>query len=203
MRRGSAGRICDRLAVEILHALDRRACRDIPEDLAAAGIRAADDPDRRAFGKYPDGAKKARGHADLGAVRDHRLLGFAATVGIEDVEREVVLAEQPGIVANLGDEGLTNAAAADCDLEPVLRRRLLRHGKREQQQQRSFDSAHHVSSRYFLPSRRAIIFSLVAQYQRQAAASAPSWHVFMARRRVRPRAEYQAPFAPPAPGLNG
>src|SRR5262249_8413521 len=38
----------------------------------------------------------------------------------EDVEREVVLLEQPGPVADLGDEGLADAAPADRDLEPIL-----------------------------------------------------------------------------------
>src|SRR5262249_39177369 len=152
--------------------------------LAAAGIRAADDADRRALGKHSDGAKKARGHADLGAVRDHRLLGLAAAVGIEDVEREVVLAKQAGIVADLGDKGLANAAAADRDLQPVLRRRLMRHSEmhhsEREQQQRSLDPAPQISSAQMFPplsvsSRPSIIIlSLVVQYQRQAAASASS-----------------------------
>src|SRR5262249_40885419 len=54
-----------------------------------------------------------------GAVGDHRLLGLAAPVGVEDVEREVVLLEEAGLVADLGDECLADAAPADRDLELV------------------------------------------------------------------------------------
>ena len=88
--------------------------------MGTSGIRAADDPHRCAFGEYPDRAEEARGDADLRAVRDHRLLGLAAAIGIENVEGEVVPVEQAGLVADLGDEGFANAAPADRDLELVL-----------------------------------------------------------------------------------
>src|SRR5262249_28546088 len=83
------------------------------------GIGAADDAHRRAFRKHPDRPEETRGDADLGAVGDHRLLGLPAAVGVEDVEREVVLLEEAGLVADLGDESLADAAAADRDLEPI------------------------------------------------------------------------------------
>src|SRR5262249_34248250 len=80
---------------------------------------AADDAHRRAFGEYADRAEKAGGDADLRAVGDHRLLGLAAAIGIENVQREVVALEHAGLVADLGDEGFANAAAAHRDLERV------------------------------------------------------------------------------------
>ncbi len=110
------------LPFEILRSVDRRLRRHVPVDLAAAGVGAADDPHRRTFGEHADGTEEARCDADLGAVRDHRLLRLAAAVGVEDVQLELVLLEQPGVVADLGDEGLADAAPADRDLEPVLRR---------------------------------------------------------------------------------
>ena len=68
----------------------------------------------------PIAPEEARAGADLRAVRDHRLLGLAAAVGVEDVEHDIVLVEQAGLVADLGDEGLADAAPADRDLEPLL-----------------------------------------------------------------------------------
>src|SRR5262249_10542057 len=74
----------------------------------------------RALGEHTDGAEEARGHADLRAVGDDGLLGLAAAVGVEDIEREIVLLEVAGGVADLGDESLADAAAADGDLQAVL-----------------------------------------------------------------------------------
>src|SRR5262249_61939411 len=107
-------------AREVLRTADRGSRRHVPEALGAAGIRAADDPHRCPFGEYPDRAEEARGDADLRAVRDHRLLGLAAAIGIENVEGEVMRVEQAGLVADLGDEGLADAAPADRDLELIL-----------------------------------------------------------------------------------
>ena len=119
MGRGAVVGIGDGLAREILRALDRRVRRHVPEDLGTSGIRAADDPHRCPFGEDPDRAEEARGDADLRAVRDHRLLGLAAAIGIENVEGEIVPFEQAGLVADLGDEGLADAAPADRDLEVI------------------------------------------------------------------------------------
>jgi hypothetical protein len=113
-------RIGHGLAVEVRHPLDRRVRRHVPEHLVAAGKGAADDAHRRTLGKHADRPQEAHAGADLGAVGDHRLLGLAAAVGIEDVEHDFVLVEQAGLVADLGDEGLADAAAANRDLEPLL-----------------------------------------------------------------------------------
>ena len=72
------------------------------------------------FANTPIAPRKPGGDADLRAVGDHRLLGFAAAVGVENIEIEIVLFEYAGLVADLGNEGFADAATADRNLEPVL-----------------------------------------------------------------------------------
>src|SRR5262249_56619254 len=114
----------------------------------AAVVGAADDPNGRPLGDHAEGSKEARGDADLGTVRDDSLLGLATAVGIEDIEREIVLLEVAGVIANLGDERLANAAAADGDLQTVLGERAL--GRERGERERCDQPARHGSP----PGRR-------------------------------------------------
>ena len=65
-------------------------------------------------------AEKSVGNADLRAVGDDDLLGLAAALGIKDVERQPMLLEDAGVLAQLRHEGLADAACADGDLEMIL-----------------------------------------------------------------------------------
>src|SRR4029434_4032940 len=91
-------------------------CVSPPLSRCTSVMAAADNAHRRSLGEYADRTEEALRDADLRAVGDHGLLGLAAAVGIENVEREIVAFEQAGLVADLGDEGFANAAPADCDL---------------------------------------------------------------------------------------
>jgi len=71
------------------------------------------------FANTPIAPRKG-GDPDLRAVGDDRLLCLAAAVGVEDVECEIMLLEQPGLVADLGDERFPDAAAPDRDLQAIL-----------------------------------------------------------------------------------
>ena len=53
-------------------------------------------------------------------VGDDDLDRLAAALGVENVEREAVLLEDAGVLPELGDEGLADAARADRKLEMVL-----------------------------------------------------------------------------------
>jgi hypothetical protein len=82
--------------------------------------RRADDAQRRALGIGAEHAEKSGGDADLHAVGDHRLLGLAAALRVDDVEREPVLLEDAGVLTEIGDKGLADAARAHRDLEGIV-----------------------------------------------------------------------------------
>src|SRR5262249_53684880 len=109
------------LAVEVLRRLHRRIRRHVPVDLAAAAVGRADHPHRRALGKQAHGAEHAGGDAYLRAVGDDRLLRLAAAVGVDQVEVQPVWGEQAGILADLGEAALADAAPADRHRELALR----------------------------------------------------------------------------------
>src|SRR4029079_1860648 len=91
-----------------------------PEELVAAGLGRADHPHRGALGEGAERAEKADRYADLGAVGDHHLDGFTAALGVQNIEREPMLLEEAGVLAELSDKGLAHPAGANRDLEMVL-----------------------------------------------------------------------------------
>src|SRR5262249_41156409 len=66
----------------------------------------------------------AHADPDIHAAGDHRLLGLARALGVEDVERESVLLEDAAALAELRHRGVPQRALADRDLERLLRRKL-------------------------------------------------------------------------------
>src|SRR6185503_1222373 len=112
----------------------------------ATGKGRTDDTDGRALGISAERAQKSRGHADLRAVGDDHLLRLAAALGVEDIEGESVLLEDAGILSELGDEGLADAARAHRDLEVILRGRSAprRHRSGDRKQQRAGPRTFHA-----------------------------------------------------------
>src|SRR5262249_5601002 len=117
------------LTRKVLRTADGRVDRHVPENLGAAGIRAADDAHRRAFGEYADRTEKAGGDADLRAVRDHGLLSLAAAIGIANIQRKVGPLEQAGLEPDTGDERFAKARAANLALKFVSRATRAQSGK--------------------------------------------------------------------------
>src|SRR5262249_25177254 len=91
----------DTLACEILLVLDWRVCFHVPGEIVRAGVRCRDHADRRAFGKGSECIECADAGADIGAARDHGLLGFAGALGIENLQHEPVLLEETGVLPQL------------------------------------------------------------------------------------------------------
>ena len=84
-------------------------------------------PHRRLADDRAQHAQRAGADADLDAAGDHRLLRLGAAVGVEDVERQALLAEEPGTVAPDRDAGVPEALLADGHFK-----RLRMRGGREQ-----------------------------------------------------------------------
>ena len=61
--------------------------------------------------------------ADVDAAGEHDLDGLAAALGVEHVEREAMLLEDAGVLAELRHALLPAAALPDRDLERILRDR--------------------------------------------------------------------------------
>ncbi len=126
MRRGAVGRVGERLVVGVLQRLDRRIRLHIPVEIVGAGRLGADHAHRRALGIGAEHAHHAGGDAEIDAAGDHRLLGLARAVGVDDLELEAVLLEDAGELADLRDRGVPVAALADRQFHLVERGRGVR-----------------------------------------------------------------------------
>jgi len=78
-----------------------------------------DDADRRALGVGAHDAERAGGDADVDAAGDHRLHRLAAAAGEQQLEIEVVLAENAGALAQRGRSPVPYFALPDRNLELV------------------------------------------------------------------------------------
>src|SRR6185436_19921753 len=85
--------------------------------------RRADHPDRSAFGECAEDRMSTGPDADVDAAGEHDLDGLAAALGVEHVEREAMLLEDAGVLAELRHALLPAAALPDRDLERILRDR--------------------------------------------------------------------------------
>ena len=148
MGRRAVGRIGDGLAVDIRERADRRGRLHVPEEVAAARHLGADDAQRRALRIGAEHAEHAGGRAELDAAGDHRLLGLAAALGIEDVEHDAVLLEDAAALAELGDRGIPQPALADRDAQRVVGAH--RRGERKRGQQHA---KHSIRIAALLPCR--------------------------------------------------
>ncbi len=79
----------------------------------------SDDADRRALGVSAHDAERAGGDADVDAAGDHRLHRLAAAAGEQQLEIEVVLAENAGALAQRGRSPVPYFALPDRNLELV------------------------------------------------------------------------------------
>ena len=118
------------MAGEILERPDRRIGADIPVEVGGARRLGADDPHRRTLGIGAQRPHHPDRDPDVGAAREHRLLGLAAALGIEQLQLEAVLTKYPAALPNLGDRGRPVAVLPDRELEPVLRTGAARGGAR-------------------------------------------------------------------------
>jgi hypothetical protein len=118
---GAVGGVGDGLAGGIPERLDRRGGKHIEVHVGEAGLLRADDAHRRALRIGAEHAHHAGCNADIDAAGNHRLLGFSATLGVEDVEIQTVLLEDPRSRSDLGNRGVPPAALSDCKLQLVLR----------------------------------------------------------------------------------
>ena len=78
-------------AARILDVFERGLRLHDPE-IGIAGGAACDDADGRTLGERSDRAERAHPDADIGATRDHRLLGFAGTLRARRLEFDAVSA---------------------------------------------------------------------------------------------------------------
>jgi len=86
-----------------------------------------DDADRRALGVGAHDAERAGGDPDIDAAGDRRLHRFAAAAGEQEIEVEIVLAEDAGALAQCRRSTVPYLALADSDRELVRRRYRCRH----------------------------------------------------------------------------
>ena len=119
--RRAVGRIGERLAVGILQRLDRRIRLHIPVEVIGAGRLGADHAHRRALRIGAEHAHHAGGDADIDAARNHRLLGLARAIGVDDLQLQAVFLEDAGELADFGHRGVPVAALADRQFHLVLR----------------------------------------------------------------------------------
>ena len=76
--------------------------------------------------------------ADIGAAGDHRLLGLAAALGVQDFKAQSMLFENPSALTDLGDGRIPVATLTGGDLECFL---CLRHGRRGAERQQRHRAA--------------------------------------------------------------
>ena len=120
MRGGAVGRVGDALPIGIVQRLDRRVGLHVPIQVAGTGDLGADDADRRALRIGAQNPHDACPDPDLDAAGDHGLLGLAGALGIEDFERQAVLLENTGALADIGYRRIPQSALADRNLQRVL-----------------------------------------------------------------------------------
>jgi hypothetical protein len=82
-------------------------------------VDSADDAHRRALGVGAHDAERAGGNADVDAAGDHRLHRLAAAAGEQQLEVELVLAENAGALAQRGRRAVPYFTLTDRDLELV------------------------------------------------------------------------------------
>src|SRR5262249_1268859 len=85
-----------------------------------AGRRIADDGERRALGEGRHDRGGAEPDAYSDAAGNDRLLGLAAALRVEDVERDAALLEEAGALSELGRRRLPVAAGADRELDRMV-----------------------------------------------------------------------------------
>src|SRR5262249_55484145 len=99
-------------------AMTLRIGPHVPIRILSGRLR-PDDADRRALGVGAHDAERASGNADVDAARDHRLQRLAAAAGEQQLEVEVVLAENAGALAQRGRSPVPYFALPNRNLELV------------------------------------------------------------------------------------
>ena len=101
-------------------SLDRRVGLHVPVQVAGTGDFGPDDADRRTFRIGAQNAHDPCPDPDLDTAGYDSLLGLAGTLGVEDFEREAVLLENAGALADIGNRRIPQSALADRNLQCVL-----------------------------------------------------------------------------------
>jgi hypothetical protein len=105
----------------------------VPEQVAASHHLGADDTKRRAFRESAEHTESTGRRAELDAAGNHRLLGFAAALGVEDVQRDPVLLEDAAALAEFDHRGVPQAALPDCDPQRIVGKRGPKRGPSQAQ----------------------------------------------------------------------
>ncbi len=137
LRRRALGREGDGVAVGVGERFDRRRCLGVPV-VGSPGRLGTDDAHRRALGIGRHRALRADGEAEIGGAGDHRLQRLARARGVDDLERDTVLLEDAGLLAEIGHRGVPVAALADRDLEEIIGCGWQRDGEHRRRCQRNF-----------------------------------------------------------------
>ncbi len=101
---------------------------------------------RRAFRVSAERPHDAHGDPDVGAAGDHRLLGFAAALGVEQFELEAVPAKHAAALPDLGDRGRPIAELPDRELEPILGAGRARQRRGKDERNREYGQGLHLKS---------------------------------------------------------
>ena len=95
----------------------------IPEQAGTAGGLGADDAQRRALGIGAEHAHCAGRGPQFDAAGDHRLLGLAAALGVQNIQHDAMLLEDAAALAEFRHRGIPQAALTDRDPQRVVGQR--------------------------------------------------------------------------------